>query len=175
MPGLKRVTVLLAAALGGCASLGQVPTAKVATATLKLANGLPAGTVLLTAAGDKLSINLAATGLTTGSHGVHLHMVGNCTAPGFASAGGHLNPNTRQHGRENPAGSHMGDLPNLAVDAQGRGILAAEIPGNRADLETALFDTDGTAIVIHAKPDDYKTDPSGNSGERIACGVLTRA
>ncbi len=161
--------------LGGCSSLGQIPTAKVAGATLYLANGLPAGTAIVTAAGDRLSLNLVATGLTEGTHGMHLHMVGTCTAPGFTSAGGHLNPAARQHGTGNPAGSHMGDLPNLVIGQNGRGTLTAELAGPRADVEAALFDADGTAIVIHAKADDYKTDPSGNSGDRIACGVLKRS
>lgn len=163
-----------ASALAGCTTLAELPTAKVATTTLYLGNGLPAGTAVITAAGDTLTLSLAATGLAPGQHGVHLHTVGTCTAPGFASAGGHLNPGARQHGTSNPAGSHMGDLPNLVVDANGRGTISAQLGGTRSAIETALFDADGSALVIHAQPDDYRTDPSGNSGDRIACGVLTR-
>lgn len=167
-------SIVSTALLAGCTSLGDVPTAKVATTTVYLANGLPAGTAVITAAGDRLTLNLAATGLAQGTHGAHLHMVGSCTAPGFTSAGSHLNPAARQHGSANPAGSHMGDLPNLVIDAQGRGVLSAQLGGDRSALETALFDSDGTALVIHALADDYKTDPTGNSGDRIACGVLKR-
>jgi Cu-Zn family superoxide dismutase len=160
--------------LAGCTSLGNVPTAKVATGTLYLANGLPAGSVLVTAAGDELTLSVAATGLSQGVHGIHLHTTGTCTAPGFTSAGGHLNPMGKQHGTSNPAGSHLGDLPNLTIDAQGRGAFSAKLAGTRSETEASLFDSDGTAVVIHASPDDYRTDPSGNSGERIACAVLKR-
>jgi Cu-Zn family superoxide dismutase len=170
LPGL----ILSTALLSSCTSLGEVPTAKVATATVYLANGLPAGTAVITAAGDRLTLNLAATGLAQGTHGIHLHMIGTCSAPGFTSAGSHLNPASRQHGSENPAGSHLGDLPNIAINAQGRGVLSAELAGSRSAIEAALFDSDGTALVIHAQADDYRTDPTGNSGERIACGVLKR-
>jgi Cu-Zn family superoxide dismutase len=101
-------------------------------------------------------------------------MVGSCEGPAFTSAGGHLNPGARQHGTLNPAGSHTGDLPNLTVTSNGTGTLSAELSGTKAELEAALFDADGTALVIHAAADDYKTDPTGNSGARIACGVLKR-
>jgi superoxide dismutase, Cu-Zn family len=163
------------AALAACTSVGQIPTAKVARATLRLANGTPAGTAIITAAGDKLTLSLASIGLPAGVHGAHLHMVGRCEEPGFTSAGGHLNPGARQHGMLNPAGSHTGDLPNLTIDANGTGTLSVELMGTRAELEAALFDTDGSALVIHVAADDYKTDPTGNSGARIACGVLTRS
>ncbi len=167
--------VLALAALQGCASLGDVPTAKLGSATLRTANGLPVGTALLTAAGDKLTLTIAVAGLPTGQHGMHLHMTGRCEAPDFASAGGHLNPATRQHGAQNPAGSHLGDLPNLVIDAQGKGALSIELGVPRDAAHTALFDSDGSAIVIHAAADDYKTDPTGNTGARIACGVLQRS
>lgn len=163
---------LVAAALSACSSLSQIPTAKLASGTFHLGNGIPAGTILVTAAGDRVTVSLAATGLTEGTHGVHLHTTGKCETPDFASAGGHLNPASHQHGILNPAGSHLGDLPNLEIDKQGRGALSAELKGSLADARTALFDSDGTAVVIHAGPDDYKTDPSGNSGSRIACAVL---
>ena len=172
----RNFTITLASltALGACTTLGEVPTSRVATGTFRLANGLPAGTAVITASGDRLSLTLAATGLAAGAHGIHLHMVGKCEAPAFTTAGGHLNPARHQHGTNNPAGSHLGDLPNLTIDSQGRGVLSAQISGPLSEAENALFDADGTAIVIHAAPDDYKTDPSGNSGERIACAVLQR-
>jgi superoxide dismutase, Cu-Zn family len=169
------IITLAICTLAGCTTIGQVPTAKVATAVLHQANGAPAGTALLTAVGDKLTLTLAIAGLSQGQHGVHLHMVGRCDAPDFASAGGHLNPGMHQHGALNPAGSHLGDLPNLTVTQLGTGTLTVELGGTRGDTEAALFDADSAAIVIHAAADDYKTDPSGSSGARIACGVLKRS
>lgn len=170
------VTLALATALlGACTTVGNIPTAKVASATLRQGNGAPAGTALLSRAGDKLTLSVAVAGLSAGQHGMHLHMVGRCDGPGFTSAGGHLNPGARQHGSENPAGSHLGDLPNITVNTNGAGVGSAQLAGTSSDIEAALFDTDGTAIVVHASADDYKTDPTGNSGARIACGVLTRS
>lgn len=161
--------------LGACTTTGDVPTVRLASATLKQGNGLPAGTAVLAAAGEKVTLTVAVLGLGAGDRGMHLHMVGRCDGPDFTSAGGHLNPGARQHGAHNPAGSHLGDLPNLTVSANGTGSATVTLPGTRAELEAALFDADGTAIVVHAAADDYKTDPTGNSGPRVACGVLTRA
>lgn len=166
--------LLVVASAAGCTSIGELPTQRLASATLRSSNDLPAGTAQILAAGDKLTLTVAAAGISAGAHGVHLHAVGNCEASAFTSAGPHLNPLMRQHGRDNPAGSHLGDLPNLMVGSSGTGTLSIELPGNRADLEKALFDADGTAVVIHASADDYRTDPSGNSGGRIACGVVKR-
>ena len=160
--------------LSGCASLNQFPATKLASGTLHTASGVPAGTVVLMTRGDDVNISVAVIGLPQGVHGLHLHMVGSCEAPDFKSAGGHLNPHGMQHGIANPAGSHLGDLPNLVVDSFGAGTVTATLRDSRIAAEAALFDADGTAIVVHAQPDDDKTDPSGNSGARIACGVLKR-
>ncbi len=168
------LSVSALAALSACTSVGQIPTAKVASTTLRQANGTPAGTAIITAAGDRLTLSIAGIGLPAGLHGAHLHMVGSCEGPAFTSAGGHLNPAAHQHGTLNPAGSHIGDLPNLTINAKGTGTLSVELSGTRTELEAALFDADGSALVIHAAADDYKTDPTGNSGARIACGVLAR-
>lgn len=164
----------MALALSGCTSIGQIPNTNLASGTLRSADGAPAGTVVLIAAGDHVTVNVAVIGLPPGTHGLHLHMVGSCVAPGFTSAGGHLNPHGLQHGTANPAGSHLGDLPNLVADSYGAGTVTAKLRDGRAAVVAALFDTDGTAIVVHANPDDNQTDPSGNSGARIACGVLKR-
>ena len=168
------IAMITLAVLSGCASLDKLPTTKLGQASLQLANGLPAGTAILSAAGDRASLTVAGLGLPQGPHGLHLHMVGKCEAPGFTSAGGHLNPQGHQHGTANPQGSHLGDLPNLEIDPNGVGTMTAQLRGTRNEIEAALFDADGTAIVIHASADDYRTDPTGNSGARIACGVLTR-
>jgi Cu-Zn family superoxide dismutase len=162
------------ALLAACATPSGDATDRVAQATLRLSSGLPAGTAQVFAAGDQVSVTIAAAGLSQGVHGAHLHMVGSCEAPNFDSAGGHLNPDSRQHGTDNPAGAHLGDLPNITVGSSGAGTVTATLSGSRDSVLARLFDADGTAIVVHASADDYRTDPSGNSGGRIACGVLTR-
>ena len=165
----------LGIALAGCQTIQQVPTERLGSATLHFANGLPAGTAQLYGNGTEVSISIAFAGFTPGVHGVHLHTTGACDAPSFTSAGGHLNPTGKQHGSENPAGSHLGDLPNVTIGAQGGGTLSAVLSGPRDEVLADIFDSDGTAIVVHAGPDDYMTDPSGNSGSRVACGVVTPA
>ncbi len=112
--------------------------------------------------------------MSPGSYGAHLHAVGRCDPPGFESAGPHWNPTGQKHGKDNPAGMHKGDLPNLLVGTDGRGSFEYTIPnaGLSGMLPNRLIDGDGAAVVIHASADDYRTDPSGNSGARIACGVL---
>lgn len=162
----------VAAMLGGCTTVGQTPPTRLAAATLTTASGLPAGTAQILAAGDHVTLNVAVTGLPQGLHGLHLHAIGKCAQPDFASAGPHLNPAGHQHGMNNPAGSHLGDLPNLVANQAGVATLSTELRGSPAEIQQLLFDADGTAIVIHADADDYRTDPSGNSGKRIACGVL---
>ncbi len=173
----KAVATFLAASaamLAGCTTMADVPTSRVGQAALSFANGLPAGTAQLLRDGSGLRIVLAATGMTPGSHGFHLHTTGKCEAPAFTSAGGHLNPNGRKHGSQAPGGPHLGDLPNLEIGASGSGTASEVVAGGEAAL-AAIFDGDGTAVVVHAAPDDYRTDPTGNAGDRIACGVLRRA
>ena len=105
-------------------------------------------------------------------HGLHIHTVGACT-PDFAAVGGHFNPTTAQHGLDNPSGPHAGDLPNLEIDADGNGTYEATTTLVTLDQgDNSLFDSDGSALVIHADPDDLITDPAGNSGDRIACGII---
>ena len=164
-------SLLLATSLSACATMGDSGPAPLATGALARADGSSAGTVTVTPMADHVTIRIAVSGFTAGSYGTHLHAVGRCEGPAFASAGGHLNPAGAQHGRLNPAGSHMGDLPNLVVGADGTGTLDFMAMATPA----ALFDADGTAIVVHAGPDDERTDPSGNSGARVACAVLNRA
>jgi Cu-Zn family superoxide dismutase len=165
---------MFSALLGGCTTVSDLPDSRLASAELKYANGLPGGTVQVLGNGAGATLVIALVGAPEGPHGVHLHATGQCDAPDFKSAGGHLNPASRQHGSENPAGSHLGDLPNVVVGKSGSGTLRHDLAGDRAELLADLFDGDGTAVVVHAGPDDYRTDPSGNSGSRIACGVLKR-
>ena len=150
------------------------PPAPIAAATLVTGAGADAGSASIVQDGPSLRLKVSARGLPPGPHGIHLHAVGTCEAPAFTSAGGHLNPQGHQHGLENPAGAHLGDLPNLIVAADGTAVLNVSLTGTRSALTETLFDADGTALVIHAAADDNRTDPSGNSGARIACGVLTR-
>lgn len=145
------------------------------SAAMALADGTSAGTVELVSTDGALSFNVAVTNIPEGTHGFHLHTTGQCEAPDFTSAGGHLNPAEREHGHENPAGSHLGDLPNLEVGADGTASTTVALDAESASAVETLFDADGTAVMIHADPDDYRTDPTGNAGSRIACGVLERA
>jgi Cu-Zn family superoxide dismutase len=116
------------------------------------------------------------TGLSAGNHGIHVHAVGRCDAPSFESAGAHVNPAGKQHGLENPLGSHAGDAPNITSDMNGQSQVDVTFAHATltASASNTLLDADGSAVVVHADPDDQKTDPSGNSGARIACGVLIR-
>jgi Cu-Zn family superoxide dismutase len=110
--------------------------------------------------------------MPAGAYGAHVHATGRCDAPAFTTAGPHWNPSGRQHGKDNPAGMHKGDLPNLLVGADGRGSFEYTVLGAAVGGPGGMIDADGAAVVIHQRPDDYRTDPSGNSGDRIACGVL---
>jgi len=147
-----------------------------AVAVLKDATGKEVGEAQFTQDQNGISVEVSAAGLTPGLHGTHVHMTGKCDGPDFKSAGGHWNPTSHQHGLENPQGSHKGDLPNMNVSADGTGSVHFSIPGGvLKGAEGVLLDADGAAIVIHAGPDDMKTDPAGNSGDRIACGVILGA
>jgi len=139
------------------------------------AQGKSVGTAEIEAAknGSGVSIELELKGLPPGMHGIHFHQVAKCEAPGFTSAGGHFNPMGKMHGTQNPQGPHAGDIVNFEVKANGKADV--ELTDERVSLatgENSLFANGGTAIVIHEKADDYTTDPSGNSGARIACGVI---
>jgi Cu-Zn family superoxide dismutase len=144
-----------------------------AWAELRGPGGESVGSAVLREEDGKVRIVVQASGLAPGRHGVHVHTAGRCEPPGFQTAGGHFNPLGKQHGLESSAGPHAGDLPDLEADASGRTEYVAVT--DRVMLgagPTSIFDADGSAIVIHASPDDQRTDPSGNSGERILCGVL---
>lgn len=180
---IKKTAILALAtalALQGCATMSApdatttTKMAPLAEATLLDGTGRNVGIAQITQSGSTLYLNATVSGQTSGEHGLHFHTVGKCDAPGFTTAAGHLNPTAHMHGSMNPAGPHLGDLPNITVTADGSGTLKAPLSVAPADLATSMFDADGTAIVLHAGPDDYKTDPSGNSGGRIACGVLEK-
>ncbi len=145
-----------------------------AIADLVGTGGESVGTAIFTQTPAGVQITIRATGLPPGEHGLHLHEVGACDPPDFTTAGAHFNPGHNQHGLRNPLGPHAGDLPNLRVG--GDGTATATITTDRVTLdqgETSLFDADGSALVVHAMADDQLSDPAGNSGGRIACGIIT--
>jgi len=166
----------LTLAISACAttSAKDAEAAPVAKAELLAGDGAARGEAVVTEAADGLHVLVKAQGLTPGMHAVHVHMTGTCTAPDFASAGGHWNPTGRKHGKDNPAGMHMGDMPNMLAGSDGSGEIEYVIAGGTVSSgATPLLDTDGAAIVIHAQADDNMSDPAGNAGGRIACGALT--
>ena len=146
-----------------------------AVARLADANGRVLGQAVFLQQGGGVRILMDLTGVKPGARAVHIHEVGRCDPPSFESAGAHFNPTKAEHGTANPKGPHAGDLPDIAVDATGRGHL--EVTATRVTLDkgsTSLFDADGSAIVLHERPDDTRTDPDGDSGARVGCGVIVR-
>lgn len=175
---MRRLVCLAPALLlAACAYGSGEPTgAGVPTSALINTAGQQIGTVGMWETPGGISFRISASGLPRGIHAVHVHTTGRCDPPGFDSAGGHWNPAARRHGFDNPAGPHRGDLPNVTVAANGVLNETVTMPGARYMGSDGLFDAnpgaDGAALVIHAGADDYRTDPSGNSGGRIACSVL---
>jgi superoxide dismutase, Cu-Zn family len=164
------------AALALTALVGTIGlSAQMKHVDLKDAKGNSVGMAMISAAsGGGISIALDLKGLPPGVHAIHVHAVAKCEAP-FTSAGGHFNPGGKQHGLENPAGHHAGDMPNITVGADG--TLKTTITNANVTLAegpNSVYTNGGTALVIHAAADDMKTDPSGNAGDRIACGVITK-
>ena len=157
-------------ALGGCYTTGE-PEGGPVFALVGPA-GQPLGSVRMWQTPGGVTFRIGAAGLPHGIHGIHVHSVGRCDPPGFATAGAHWNPGQAKHGFNNPAGPHRGDLPNVTVPFNGVLQEAVSLPGASF---AGLLDADGAALVIHARADDYVTDPSGNSGERIACAVISTA
>lgn len=192
---MKRVSFLTAAVLvlGACdsgadmpaddegmalpeAEAGVTPEAPIDEVTVDLLDGQGenVGVARLTQDGEGVQVAVRVTGLQPGEHGFHVHETGSCELPDFTSAGGHFSPLDRQHGTENPQGSHAGDMPNIRAGEDGTADTTFVYTGitMRADAETSIFREGGTALVVHEGPDDYMTDPSGDAGSRVACGVI---
>ena len=149
---------------------------KTAAAELRNAQGQQVGTAKFTDVSDGVQISLRVSNLPPEAHAFHIHGVGMCDPPDFKTAGGHFNPENKKHGLKNSEGPHAGDMPNITVGKNGKG--KARVLNTRVTLgegANSLFHEGGTALVIHEKADDDMTDPAGNAGNRIACGVIEKS
>lgn len=173
---VRGLVIVGALALAGCAGLGKKAEPKLpvpdASAALTDARGADRGRVDIFKDGSGLRLEVVARGFGAGTYGMHVHGVGRCDGPKYTSAGPHWNPTGAQHGRDNPKGAHHGDLPNLVIEPDTIGRASLQLVGTRLLGEGGVIDADGAAFIIHAGPDDFRTDPSGNSGDRVACGVI---
>ncbi len=171
----KILAVGLGLALSLALGCGQSPPAT-AKATLVNTQGQKVGEATLTQTPEGVKIVMQVENLPPGEHAFHIHEKGVCATPEFATAGGHFNPFGKHHGMKNPAGPHAGDLPNIMAGPDGKAKVeaVAKLVTLKEGEKNSLFQPGGTSLVIHAGVDDYTTDPAGNAGPRIACGVITR-
>jgi Cu-Zn family superoxide dismutase len=172
---LKLLCVTMLVILTAACSM-STKQASQATAELKDKDGKAIGVATFRESSGGVTVDVNVKGLTPGLHAVHVHAVGRCDAPAFTSAGGHFNPAQKKHGYKSPEGAHAGDLPNMLVAKDGTGRFEAFTDGMTLKPgATSVFDKDGSALVIHAGVDDNVTDPTGNAGDRAACGIITMA
>jgi Cu-Zn family superoxide dismutase len=158
--------------VAGC--LAAAVQAQTATATLApTAGNTAAGSVTFAQKGDKVTVTAKISGLSPGGHGFHIHEKGDCSASDGMSAGGHFNPTGKAHGNPDSPDHHAGDMPMLQADASGNASLMAELSG--VSIGTGSADIIGKSVIVHKDADDYKTQPTGNSGARLACGVITKS
>jgi superoxide dismutase, Cu-Zn family len=174
---VRTLTVATVLALCTATGFAQAKPVSKKTVELKDAKGNSVGTATIVSKGKGVEVKLALKGLPPGEHAVHFHQKPICDPPDFKSAGGHFNPTGKQHGFDNPNGHHAGDMPNFAVKPNGTAkatVKDEDVVLGTGSESNSLFANGGTSIMIHAKADDMKTDPSGNSGDRIACGAITQ-
>jgi Cu-Zn family superoxide dismutase len=141
---------------------------------LKDAQGKDVGSVVISDRGPGVALELNLHDIPRGEHAIHFHQVPKCEGPDFKSAGGHFNPDGKKHGFDNPVGHHAGDMKNFTVSADGKAKTRVENADATLKQGPHSLAANGAAVVIHAKADDYKTDPAGNAGDRIACGVIEK-
>ncbi len=176
-PLVRALAVVATLTLCAATSLAQAKPVSKKTVELKDAKGNSVGTATIVSKGKGVEVKLALKDLPPGEHAVHFHQKPMCDPPDFKSAGGHFNPTNKQHGFDNPNGHHAGDMPNFTVKANGTAkatVKDEDVVLGTGSEANSLFANGGTSIMIHAKADDMKTDPSGNSGDRIACGAITQ-
>ena len=160
---------------GALAVAAQLSAQGMVHVSLMDAQGKSVGMAMLSSSPKGVSIALDVKGLTPGEHAIHVHMTPKCEGPAFTTAGGHFNPANKKHGLKNPDGPHAGDMPNFTVAADGTSKATVMAPGVTLGAgNTSVFANGGTALVIHAKADDMMTDPAGDAGDRIACGVISK-
>lgn len=175
MKSLAASSLLISSlALSACQTPYEAVPEDLAQAVIMDRSGTQIGMARLYSLADDVTVSVTFSGMSPGVHAVHLHTTGDCSASDFTSAGGHLNPGGNEHGTMNPRGAHLGDLPNVTIGPEGSGTVSALLDATSATVMRHIFDADGTAVVIHAGADDYRSDPTGDAGSRIGCGQFAQ-